>query len=241
MTTSSVQGAVERYARLRHEVDFETPLLLVRHGRTRANREGLFLGATDIPLDRFGRHQAQLVADRIAREWPADAIVSSPMLRARTTAEPIAERLGLVPTTVDDLREMDFGRFEGHTFEEINRLDPDFIERLAAFDDDDLAWPGGEQRGAFYRRVWGAFEQVVHDHRGRRVVVVAHGGVIGAFMAMLRGQLPGDPTIYGLKNCSVTHLVVQRPHTEVHRFNCVAHLDGLDDTGYQDDEVGECD
>ncbi len=241
MTTSPVLASIERHARLRHEVDFETPLLLVRHGRTRANREGLFLGATDIPLDRFGEHQAQLVADRIAREWPADAIVSSPMLRARSTAEPIAHRLGLVPTTVDDLREMDFGRFEGHTFAEIHRIDPGFIERLADFQDDDLTWPGGEERGAFYRRVWGAFEQVVRDHPGRRVVVVAHGGVIGAFMAMLRGQLPGDPTIYGLQNCSVTHLVVQQPHTEVHRFNCVAHLDGIDDSGYEDDETDGCD
>ncbi len=240
MTTSPVQDAIERHVRLRHAVDAETTLLLVRHGRTRANRQGLFLGATDIPLDQFGRHQAQLVADRIAREWPTDAIVTSPLLRARTTAEPIADRLGLVPTIIDDLREMDFGRFEGHTFDEIYRLDPGFVERLADFHDDDLEWPGGEQRGAFYRRVWAAFEQVVRDHPGRRVVVVAHGGVIGAFMAMLRGQLPGDPTIYGLQNCSVTHLVVQAPHTEVHRFNCVAHLDGLDDAGYQDEEeIGE--
>jgi len=203
-----------------------------------ANRQGLFLGATDIPLDRFGRAQARLVADRIAREWPADAIVTSPMLRARATAEPIAERLSLEPRLLDGLREMDFGRFEGHTFEQIGRLDPAFVARLADIHDDDLAWPGGEQRSAFYARVWSAFEQVVADYSGQRVVVVAHGGVIGAFMAMLRGQPPSDPRIYGLKNCSVTQLVVRPVHTEVHRFNCVLHLDGLqeDDFGDEEDE-----
>jgi broad specificity phosphatase PhoE len=119
------------------------------------------------------------------------------MLRARATAVPIAARLGLTPTTIDDLREMDFGRFEGRSFEEIHRLDPQFVERLADVHDDNLKWPEGERRGAFYERVWRAFGQVVDEQPGRRVVVVAHGGVIGAFMAMLRGQLPGDPAIYG--------------------------------------------
>lgn len=239
MTSSLVQDAIERHDRFRHRADADTALLLVRHGRTAANRAGLFLGATDSPLDRFGEHQARMVADRIAREWPADAIVTSPMLRARATAVPITARLGLTPTTVDDLREMDFGRFEGRSFEEIRRLDPQFVERLADVHDDNLEWPEGERRGAFYERVWRAFGQVVDEQPARRVVVVAHGGVIGAFMAMLRGQLPGDPAIYGLKNCSVTHLVVRERHTEVHEFNCVAHLEGLDDASFIGDDDPE--
>ena len=236
MTSLPVDDAIERHDRLRHRVDADTSLLLVRHGRTAANRAGLFLGATDIPLDRFGELQARMVAERIAREWPVDSIVTSPMLRARATAMPIAARLGLIPITIDDLREMDFGRFEGQSFEDIHRVDPQFIERLADVHDDDLEWPDGERRGAFYERVWRAFSRVIDEQPGRRVVVVAHGGVIGAFMAMLRGQLPGDPAIYGVKNCSVTHLVVRNRHTEVHRFNCVAHLDSLDDTAFTEDD-----
>jgi 2,3-bisphosphoglycerate-dependent phosphoglycerate mutase len=234
VTTPLLREEIERHHRLRHPGQSETGLLLVRHGRTLANRKGLFLGATDVPLDAFGRLQARLVADRIAREWPADAIVTSPLQRARTTAAAVAARLAIEPRVVDDLREMDFGRFEGHSFAEIARLDPAFVDRLADIADDDLAWPGGEQRRAFYERIWVAFGSIVADYGGQRVVVVAHGGVIGAFMAMLRGQRPSDPRVYGLKNCSVTHVVVGPEATEVRRFNCVVHLDDLD--GPCDDE-----
>ena len=236
MSTSLLEEAIERHPRLRTSAESATELLLVRHGRTVANRNGLFLGATDIPLDRFGRAQAELVADRIGREWPADAIVTSPLQRARDTAAPIAKRLSLEPRLLDGLREMDFGRFEGHSFEQILELDPAFVDRLADILDDDLAWPGGEQRQAFYDRVWTAFSSIVADHAGQRVVVVAHGGVIGAFMAMLRGQPPSDPAIYGLKNCSVTHLVVGSTETEIHRFNCVIHLVELDELEFVDED-----
>lgn len=236
MTSTFDLEAIERHATLRHSEGAETALLLVRHGRTRANRQGLFLGSTDVPLDRLGEAQADLVANRIAEEWSADSIVSSPMRRALATADRIARRLALQPKLMADLREMDFGDFEGHTFEQIVHLDPTFVARLADIHDDDLAWPGGEQRRAFYQRVWSAFEQIVVENPGGKVVVVAHGGVIGAFMAMLRGQPPSDPLIYGLKNCSITELLVRQPHTEVQRFNCVMHLDFLSDEESWDEE-----
>ena len=60
--SSPVHDAIERHDRLGHRADADTALLLVRHGRTAANRAGLFLGATDSPLDRFGEHQARMVA-----------------------------------------------------------------------------------------------------------------------------------------------------------------------------------
>lgn len=222
-----VNSGVERHESLRGDSD-PTELVLVRHGRTKANAQGLFLGSTDVALDPVGMVQAECVADRIQREWSVDRIVSSPLQRARVTAEAIARRFSIPVESNADLREMDFGEFEGKTFEEIVGSDPDFVNRLADFHDEQLTWPGGESRGGFHRRVWEAFESVVRGNANSRVVVVAHGGVIGAFMAMLRGQPPGDPAIYTLKNCSITHLIVGTPHTEVHRFNCVLHLDGLD-------------
>jgi broad specificity phosphatase PhoE len=215
----------------RHEHEAPTELVLIRHGRTAANRAGVFQGSSDIPLDEFGQRQAELVGQRVAAEFQVDHIVSSPLSRARATAAPLSRLLGLEPEFVPELQEMSFGRYEGLTWAQIEAADPEFVARLGNFSDESVTWPDGESRGGFYRRTWQAMEQVIHAYPGRRLAVVSHGGVIGAFMAMLRGQQPGDPAIYGLRNCSITHLHVQDTHTAVLRFNDVLHLEHLQEVG----------
>lgn len=185
----------------------------------------------DLPLDELGLRQADAAAQRVAEDLPPTRIVCSPLSRARATAEPLARLTAIEPVYAPDLREMSFGDYEGKTWEEIEELDPGLVEQLFDYTDESVTWPGGESRAQFHRRVWQAMERVVHDHHGERVAVVSHGGVIGAFMAMLRGQNPGDPSIYGLRNCSITHLHVREAHTEVYRFNDTVHLDGLEEAG----------
>ena len=222
---------IERWATLAHGRDDTTELVLIRHGRTAANRAGVFQGSMDVPLDELGLRQADRVARRVAAELPVSRIVSSPLSRAANTAAPLARLLGLEPEYDPDLMEMNFGQYEGRTWADIEASDPAFVARLSNLHDDTLRWPGGESRDEFYRRTWLAVERVVHANPGSRVAIVAHGGVIGAFMAMLRGQSPSDPSIYGLRNCSITHLHVREVHTEVHRFNDVAHLEDLVEVG----------
>lgn len=240
VTTTKLPSSIERHLSLRHPGQDQTELVLVRHGRTRANREGRFVGATDVPLDALGRAQARRLAEHIAHSWPADALVSSPLQRALATATEIGRRLAVQPRVVADLQEMDFGRYEGHTFEEIKESDPAFVARLANLADDDVGWPGGERRSVFYARVWNAMAALLHQQPGQRLIVVAHGGVIGAFLAMLRGQNPSDPAIYALRNCSLSRLIVKSAYTEIHCCNDVAHLDGLEE-GVLDEEDGSCD
>ena len=88
-------------------------LLLARHGETDLNTEDRWQGRIDAPLNLAGQAQAQ----QLARDLPAgiDTIVASPMLRARQTAEPAAQRLGLPVAFDDDFRERDFGVFDGLT------------------------------------------------------------------------------------------------------------------------------
>jgi probable phosphoglycerate mutase len=204
--------------------DGSTELLLVRHGRTAANRSGVLQGSTDIPLDAFGLMQADRVADRIAREFALDAIVSSPLSRALATARAIGRRTGLEPTLEPGLKEMSFGRYEGLTWARFREIDPVLAARFEDVGDDGAGAPEGEVRRDFYHRVWTAIEGVVEQNPGRRVAVVAHGGVIGAFLAILRGQSPNDPAIFAIRNCSITHLHVRHTDTQVHRFNDVEHL-----------------
>src|SRR5690606_21038559 len=95
-----------------------TELYLVRHGQTSANVNHLLVGATDIPLDPLGERQAHQVGKRFSN-IPVDAVLTSPLQRARRTAEAIAHTTGHNPQVVPGLSEIDFGRMEGLTIEQV--------------------------------------------------------------------------------------------------------------------------
>jgi broad specificity phosphatase PhoE len=217
----------ELHPHLRHPASGETTLYLVRHGRTDSNVRGLLHGVTDVPLDPHGLRQAASIAERLRRDVAPDVLLSSPLSRAFTTARIIGERIGLRPVVVPGLIEMDFGALEGATLERIVEEHPDLARRLLDGDEEDLAWPDGESRFGFNGRVLAVFQRILEDYASHRVVVVAHGGVIGTFLAQIQGLSPNDPAIYDLMNCSLTHLHVTPEHTELHCRNDVIHLDGL--------------
>lgn len=216
-----------RFPHLRHPAAGETTLYLVRHGQTDSNVRGILHGSTDVPLDAHGLRQAHCVADHVAANVTVDTLLSSPLTRALTTARVIGARIGIEPIPVPELVEMDFGALEGLTVERIEAEHPEIARRMRDFTDDDLAWPGGESRRGFHRRVLAAFEAILADHASRTVIVVAHGGVIGSYLAQIHGISPNDWEAYSLGNCSLTHLHVTRDHTVVHRINDETHLDLL--------------
>jgi broad specificity phosphatase PhoE len=94
-----------------------TTLLLVRHGETDWNAEGKLQGHTDRPLNPYGRRQAQALADRLATE-SIDALYASDLSRARETPEILGEKLGLAVAVDPDLREKNWGNWEGLTSDE---------------------------------------------------------------------------------------------------------------------------
>ena len=131
-----------------------TTLLLVRHGETDWNAEGRLQGHTDRPLSYFGRRQAQQLAEEL------EAIYSSDLARARETAEIVGRRLGLATVLDPDLREKDWGTWEGLTSVERDRVE--FV---------------GESTEAHRERILGALRQISERHAGEaRILVVTHGG-----------------------------------------------------------------
>jgi broad specificity phosphatase PhoE len=146
-----------------------TVLLLARHGETDWNAEGRLQGHTDRPLNEHGRRQAAALAARLARER-IDAVVASDLARARETAEIVAERLGLRVTLDPDLRERDWGTWEGLTASE--------RERVA------LASETGEQHRT---RILAALERIAARHPDGRVLVVTHGGSMRRAQAFIIG------------------------------------------------------
>ena len=160
-----------------------TTLILARHGETDWNRDGIWQGHGDPPLNDLGRQQAMELAARLA-DVEIDALYSSDLRRAYETAEIIGSAKGLEITAEPDLREMDVGSWSGLTSEEISTRFPG----MASHD--------GESREAFDERAVGALQRIASAHEGQGAMVVTHGGVIRA----LQRHIFGEP-LSVLANC----------------------------------------
>lgn len=159
-------------------------LLLARHGETDLNSEERWQGRIDAPLNAAGLAQAQ----RLVEELPpgVGAIVASPMLRARQTAEPAAARLGLPIAFEDDFRERDFGVFDGLTEAEAARQYPDLAARNAAYQWDEEP-PGAESTRAVVERVARGLKRLREQHAGQTVLLVSHGFVVRCLRHLIDG------------------------------------------------------
>lgn len=204
-----------------------TRLVLVRHGQTSANLARVLCGSNDITLDSVGELQAQLVADRIAGEMDVDALVSSPMVRARATANRIANRIGLDIEVVSDLREVHFGDLEGHTVEHLESNHPDIARLMLDPHDTSLRWPNGDHMQEFYARTQRAFAEITVAHARKTVVVVAHGAVIGGYLRHATGAPINAWRTLGVRNCSISLVDIIDGQPSVAVANDCAHLDAV--------------
>ena len=151
-----------------------TTLVLLRHGETRFTAEKRFSGSADDPgLSDRGQAQADLAAAHLARsKLSVDVVVMSPLRRSRETAAVVAAALSLDVEEDADLREADFGAWDGLTYLEVEER---FPRELAAWlGSASVAPPGGESFDAVARRVRAARDRIVARHPGRTVLVVSH-------------------------------------------------------------------
>ncbi len=156
-------------------------LILVRHGETASNRDGLGLGRQDIPLTEKGQAQAQALAEALAGEEIA-AVYSSPLRRAYDTAAAIAAPHGLGVIVDEGLTEMDVGELDGLTFREMRELHPDFVSRWLGEEAGTLAMPGGESLEDVRERALAATRRICERDEGEMVVAVTHNFVIHALL-----------------------------------------------------------
>lgn len=147
-------------------------LILVRHGETLHNVAGIAQGWADSDLSERGHEQVRRLAERLRKHKP-DALFSSPLGRALTTAAAVRELLGLEITVLEDLREMSYGAWESRSFLDVRRDDAESYERWIA--DPEHPSPSGESHADVRRRMERAFEAVQH---ARRPLLVTHGTAI---------------------------------------------------------------
>jgi alpha-ribazole phosphatase len=177
-----------------------TRLALVRHAEPEESAHGRCYGSLDVGLSHAGReHAARLALELAGLDY--DAVVASPRTRARETAEPIARARGLEVTVVGDLREIDFGSFEGRTYAEIEQSEPELF-RAWMESPTSVRFPGGESYGDLRIRALQALDAVRRAYES--AVVVTHGGVVRAGVAGWL-ELP-DHAIFRLDQsyCGVT-------------------------------------
>lgn len=149
-----------------------TRTLLLRHGQTALSTERRFAGLGDIPLTETGREQAAAAAARLAERGGIDLIVTSPLQRARRTAEAVAAATGAPLQVEDGLAETDFGKWEGLTFAEAAQQWPDELSAWLA--STDVAPPDGESFAAVSSRVLAALDRLLAAPQPRTLLLVSH-------------------------------------------------------------------
>ncbi|MFZ1886966.1 MAG: histidine phosphatase family protein [Candidatus Binataceae bacterium] len=158
--------------------------LLMRHGETSWNRSGRVMGRNPIELDAEGRAQVERAVP-FARELAIDLIVSSPLPRARQSAEIIAAGIGSIAVSEDpELSEVQYGRWEGMVFDDLIK-DPEYVhyrERPL-----DHPTPGGETILHVQTRGVEAISRAIGANPGKRILFVSHGDIIRTVLTHFMG------------------------------------------------------
>jgi len=202
-----------------------TRLILIRHGETAWNRATRIQGHTDIPLSPLGLAQAQRLAEALADE-PLAAIYSSDLSRARQTAEAVAGSQGLAIHFDAGLRERAFGRFEGLSWEEIDRGYPEDAARWRKREPD-FAVGGGESLTVFSARCLAAARRAAVAHPGQSIAVVAHGGVLDCLYRAATQSALDAPRSWQLGNATINRLLATAEGFTLVGWNDDRHLAGL--------------
>ena len=193
----------------------------MRHGITDWNAIHRFQGRTETSLSEAGLAQAEETARRL-EGWPIDALYTSPLTRARQTADIIAASHRKHPIVLDDLTEVDFGSWEGTYYKKL----------LEKKDDSLLQWIADP----FFRTPLGGEDWISIKSRAERVVntvmesghshvaIISHGGIIRALLVAFLGLDPHTVWTIKVSNCSLTGIEVKEHETMLAFANDTLHL-----------------
>jgi len=160
-------------------------LYLVRHGATQLTAEDRFSGDVGVDLSDDGRQQAELLGERLRHEG-LTAIYCSPLSRTVETARLIGGRCGLEPMTIDGLREISHGRWEGLKRSEVEER---YKAEYTSWEEDPFTFApeGGESGVAVLARALPAIRAIVTKHPGERVAVISHKATIRLILSSILG------------------------------------------------------
>lgn len=212
-----------------------TDLYLIRHGQAYSNVEGSLGGERgDKGLTELGFTQARALAARLEAEaFQADLLYASTLPRAWQTAEHVARAIALPIIGDDDLHELRPGDADGLLVSAARERFPQ-MDRFLVETYTPIA-PNGESWGSFQLRVAAALERIVLAHPDKRIVIVAHGGVIEVSFLHLLGLGPEQRVraAFHMRNTAITHwrhttTFAGRVEWQLHTHNDAAHLAAIE-------------
>jgi len=198
---------------------------LIRHGETRLNREQTFRGRLDVPLNERGLAQAQAAGRRLAHAG-LSAIYTSPLARARETADAIARSVDLQAVADDAFIDMDFGEWEGLTLEAVAGRYPEHY-RTWATSPEAARVPGGETLADVLERASAGLVALAERHRDEAVAVVSHRVVLKLLMAWALGL--DERAFWRVRQdtACINHIELAGGRTTVCTLNDTCHLQGV--------------
>ncbi len=200
-------------------------LILVRHGKTEWNESGRYQGSSDVGLSATGFEEAEGLRQRLADE-KIDIIYCSDLKRASQTAQAIASGRNLELVPCKELREIDFGEFEGLTFDEVERRYPDIHWWQSR--DADKRLPQGESISQLAARVERFIAgNLARHHNGETVLVVAHGGTLRVLICHLLNLSLEHWWQLGLDSASISVIETYHERIVLSLLNDVCHLGSL--------------
>ncbi len=211
-----------------------TDFLLIRHGETDWNKELRFQGQVDVPLNAIGLAQAQRLQARVQQSvatWAAQGqlptrVISSDLLRAQQTAQPVAQTLGCECLLETGLREQCFGSFEGLRVPEIKLQQPEAWQRWLDFDAD-YAVTGAESTRVFHDRVLSALQRLAAQYPTEHLVVVTHGGVLDMVWRHAQALSLHGPRVCDIPNAGWNQVGWRAATLHIQTWADTAHLTGM--------------
>jgi len=182
-------------------------LHVTRHGETDYNAAERYAGSTDVPLNQIGLAQAAELARRL-EGMEFDAVISSPMLRARQTADVVCAALGMKYGIYEEFAERNVGVYEGLTRGEVKERYPDLWNRRCTSLPDD-APDGGETLRQVCARIDGGMERLLREYRGGEILLICHGFAARAVHRYCRGLSFEEMAGFFLGNCEVVKYILE--------------------------------
>lgn len=194
-----------------------TIICLLRHGETDWNAIAKLQGRTDIPLNKIGVFQAEECSEFLkGSKW--DLIITSPLKRAKQTAEIIKKKIDVPLIEMEEFVEMHFGEAEGMTLE----------ERLTSFPDG--VYPNQESESSLSKRLMTGIQEINRKYKDKKILLVAHGAVINAILySFSNGEIGTGKT--QLINASISNICFQQEQWKIKNFNQIAHISQFSEKG----------
>lgn len=194
-----------------------TKLILVRHASTTDNQENRLSGHIDSCVSEKGNLQIEKLTQYL-KEIYLDKIYTTTSSRTKDTVKKISQIKGIDLIEKETLKEINFGDFEGVTFDEIKESRPDEFEKMIK-EGYDYKYPNGESLVETYHRVSKEVDKIIEDNKGQTILICSHGGTIRNIITHLISKTYDYHWNFRIDNASVTILEVENGFTVINTMN----------------------